>query len=182
MVGVEPVGEAPIGLYTKLRKTRTFEMDVMQKILILKLLNSGVARAFPGGRLAHPESQNEEENEKSLRKNKKKNYLNGGGEWGKWKLLPTRDCEAGYGPAFKPWIYTNGCLNQYHSISATWATTNTTIGYCFIQGVSIYKNMIIYKWIDHKIRWGCYMIPFISIGPYCCFCYKSLKIMANLVS
>ena len=23
---------------------------------------SGVARAFPGGRLAHPESQNEEEN------------------------------------------------------------------------------------------------------------------------
>ena len=33
---------------------------------------SGVARAFPGGRVAHLESQNEEENEKSLRKNKKK--------------------------------------------------------------------------------------------------------------
>ena len=32
---------------------------------------SGVARAFPGGRLAHPEDQNEEENEKILRKNKK---------------------------------------------------------------------------------------------------------------
>ena len=37
MVGVEPVEEAPveeapIGMYTKLRKTRTFEMDVMQKI------------------------------------------------------------------------------------------------------------------------------------------------------
>ena len=31
VVGVEPVDEAPIGLYTKLRKTRTFEMDVMQK-------------------------------------------------------------------------------------------------------------------------------------------------------
>ena len=31
VVGVEPVEEAPIGLYTKLRKTRTFEMDVMQK-------------------------------------------------------------------------------------------------------------------------------------------------------
>ena len=30
VVGVEPVGEAPIGLYTKLRKNRTFEMDVMQ--------------------------------------------------------------------------------------------------------------------------------------------------------
>ena len=26
-----PVEEAPIGLYTKLRKTRTFETDVMQK-------------------------------------------------------------------------------------------------------------------------------------------------------
>ena len=44
MVGVEPVGEAPvgetpIGLYTKLRKNRTFEMDVMQKILIGKLSN-----------------------------------------------------------------------------------------------------------------------------------------------
>ena len=32
---------------------------------------SGVARAFPGGRLAHPEGQNEEENENSLRKSKK---------------------------------------------------------------------------------------------------------------
>ena len=44
MVGVEPVGEAlvgeaPIELYTNLRKTRTFEMDVMQKILIGKLSN-----------------------------------------------------------------------------------------------------------------------------------------------
>ena len=39
MVGVEPVEEEPIGLYTKLRKTRTFEMDVKQKILIGKLSN-----------------------------------------------------------------------------------------------------------------------------------------------
>ena len=60
-------------------------------------MGSGVARAFPGGRLAQPEGQNEEENEKSLRKNKKK--------WSKFEekmrkveLLPTRDCEAGYGP------------------------------------------------------------------------------------
>ena len=34
-------------------------------------LNSGVARAFLGERVAHPEGQNEEENEKSLRKNKR---------------------------------------------------------------------------------------------------------------
>ena len=33
--------------------------------------SSGVARAFPGGRLAHPEGQNEEEISESLRKNKK---------------------------------------------------------------------------------------------------------------
>ena len=36
------------------------------------MLSSGIARAFPGGRLVHPEGQNEEENEKSWRKNKKK--------------------------------------------------------------------------------------------------------------
>ena len=59
---------------------------------------SGVARAFPGGRLAHPEGQNEEENNLSLRKNKKKLIK----IWGKLRkvgLLPTWDCEAGYGPA-----------------------------------------------------------------------------------
>ena len=37
--GGAPVEEAPIGLYTKLRKTRTFEMDVMQKLLIGKFSN-----------------------------------------------------------------------------------------------------------------------------------------------
>ena len=36
-------------------------------------LHRGVARAFPGGgRLAHPEDQNEEENENKLRKNERK--------------------------------------------------------------------------------------------------------------
>ena len=39
VVGVEPVEEAPIRLYTKLRKTRTFEMDVIQKLHIGKLSN-----------------------------------------------------------------------------------------------------------------------------------------------
>ena len=34
---------------------------------------SGVAGAFPGGRAAHPEDQDEEENEENLRKNEK-NY------------------------------------------------------------------------------------------------------------
>ena len=60
-------------------------------------LFSGVARVFRGGRVAHPESQNEEENEKSLRKNKKK-WSKFGGKMRKVELLPTRDCEAGYGP------------------------------------------------------------------------------------
>ena len=60
---------------------------------------SGVARAFPGGRVAHQESQNEEENEKSLRKNKKK-LSKFGEKIRKVELLPTRDCEAGYGPVY----------------------------------------------------------------------------------
>ena len=58
---------------------------------------SGVARAFPGGRLAHPEGQNEEENKLSLRKNKKI-CLKFEEKMRKVELLPTRDCEAGYGP------------------------------------------------------------------------------------
>ena len=44
MVGVEPVDAATvdaarIGLYTKSRKTRTFEVDVMQKLNTGKLSN-----------------------------------------------------------------------------------------------------------------------------------------------
>ena len=34
-------------------------------------INSAVARAFPGVRVAHPEDQNEEDNEENLRKNEK---------------------------------------------------------------------------------------------------------------
>ena len=34
-------------------------------------LSSGVAMAFPGGRVVHPEGQNEEENDKHLKKIKK---------------------------------------------------------------------------------------------------------------
>ena len=58
---------------------------------------SGVARAFPGGRLAHPEGQNEEENKWSLRTNKK-NWSKFEEKMRKVELLPTRDGEAGYGP------------------------------------------------------------------------------------
>ena len=60
--------------------------------------SSGVARAFPGGRLAHPEGQNEEENEKSLRKSKK-TLSKFEEKTRKVELLPIQDCEAGYGPA-----------------------------------------------------------------------------------
>ena len=34
--------------------------------------SSGIARAFPGGRIAHPEHQNEDKSKENLRKNKKK--------------------------------------------------------------------------------------------------------------
>ena len=44
---------------------------------------SDVARAFPGERVAHPERQNEEENEKKMRKKNKKNDLNFRKERGK---------------------------------------------------------------------------------------------------
>ena len=64
-------------------------------------MHSGVARASPCGRLAHPESQNEEENEKSLRKNKKK-WSKFGEKVRKVELLPIRDCEAGYSPVYAP--------------------------------------------------------------------------------
>ena len=59
---------------------------------------SGVARALPGRWVAHPESQNEEENEKSVRKSKKQ-WSKFGEKMRKVELLPTRDCEAGYSPA-----------------------------------------------------------------------------------
>ena len=58
---------------------------------------SDVARTFPGERVAHPRGQNEEENRKSLRKNKK--YRSKFEERMRIvKPLPTQDCEAGYGP------------------------------------------------------------------------------------
>ena len=62
------------------------------------LITSGVARAFPGGRLAHPEGQNEEENEKHLRKSKK-NWSKFEEKMRKVEFLPIRDCEADYSPA-----------------------------------------------------------------------------------
>ena len=62
---------------------------------------SGVARAFPGRRLAHPEGQNKEENENSLSKVRKLDP-NLRKKMRKVELLPTRDCEAGYGPDGAP--------------------------------------------------------------------------------
>ena len=50
---------------------------------------SGVARAFSGGRFANPEGQNEEENEQSMRKNKK-NWPRFEEKWGKWNSCPPR--------------------------------------------------------------------------------------------
>ena len=40
------------------------------RCITLMYSSSGIARTFPGELVAHPESQNEEENENSLRKNK----------------------------------------------------------------------------------------------------------------
>ena len=60
--------------------------------------HSGVARAFPGGWVAHPEGQNEDRNEEGLRKNLKQ-MMEILGKMRKVELLPTRDYEGGYAPA-----------------------------------------------------------------------------------
>ena len=60
------------------------------------MADSCETRAFPGGRVAHPESQNEDKNEESLRKNKK-NYENLR-KMRKVELLPTWNSDAGYIP------------------------------------------------------------------------------------
>ena len=57
-------------MYSSVVEFRTHDLNCESEPRVSPV--SGVARAFPGGRGAHPESQNEEENEKSLRKNKKK--------------------------------------------------------------------------------------------------------------
>ena len=49
---------------------------------------SGVARAFPGGRVAHPESQNEEENTVWGKIRKKWSNLGGGLKWEKLNSCP----------------------------------------------------------------------------------------------
>ena len=59
---------------------------------------SGVARAFPGGRVAHPEGQNEEENSKVWGEIRKQ-LLTFEEKLRKVEPLPTRECEAGYGLA-----------------------------------------------------------------------------------
>ena len=53
----------------------------------LSFLHSGIARAFQGGRLAHPEGQNEDKNVESLMKNKKK-WEKFEEIWGKWNFCP----------------------------------------------------------------------------------------------
>ena len=80
------------------RNVELFDKKVsIFKTIFDKTLTSGVARAFPGGRLPHPEGQYEEENEKKLRKSKK-NWSKFEEKMKKVELLPTWDSEAGYGP------------------------------------------------------------------------------------
>ena len=82
--------------------------DQFPTFFVLKC--SGIARAFPGGRLAHLEGQNEEENEWSLRKNKK-NCSKFEKKMRKVELSPTRDCDAGYGPCSNVNILINSLLS-----------------------------------------------------------------------
>ena len=81
---------------TKLWK-HTIPLTYNTKILIS---NSGIARAFPGGRLAHPDNRNEEENKENLKKNEK-NCQKMRKDWGNVLILPNREWKAGYGPDIK---------------------------------------------------------------------------------
>ena len=96
---------------------------------------SGVARAFPGGQLAHPEGKNVEENDQSLRKNIKKSIA----IWAKMRkveLLPTRDCEAGYGPGAKPH---DGVASESFVLiqRCVWAERIVLIDYCLHDSVTV---------------------------------------------
>ena len=63
------------------------------------LIFNCVARALPGGRAAHLEGQEEDENVESLRKNKN-NWRKFEEKWESWNSCPLLDCEAGYAPAY----------------------------------------------------------------------------------
>ena len=90
---------------------------------------SGVARPFPGGRLAHPEVQNEEENEEKLRKMMK--------NWGNVLILPTREWEAGYGPV---------CMPVYSLVySGVHTPPHTSVVYTIFAGGS--------KWELGGVKW-----------------------------
>ena len=91
---------------------------------ISALACSGVARAFPGGRVAHPEGQNEEENERSLRK-RKKNWSKFEETVRKVELLPTRDCEAGYSPASMYLVSIHHELRHEIELDHEWTSTAT---------------------------------------------------------
>ena len=72
------------------------KMLIPELITLLKvhgILYSGVAGAFPGGRLAHPKGQNEEENKQSLRKN-----------WSKFEESETL-AHPGLWGWLRPWVF-----------------------------------------------------------------------------
>ena len=76
-----------------------FYSHSLLEMCYLCILSSGVARAFPGGRLAHREGQIEVKKEEFVRKIKKE-MMEIWGNMRKVELFPTRYCEAGYAPDF----------------------------------------------------------------------------------
>ena len=66
---------------------------------IFLLQSNDVARAFPGGRAAHPEDLRKKV-KKEWGKNKR-TYRKIRKNWGNVLIMPTREWEAGYGPASK---------------------------------------------------------------------------------
>ena len=115
-------------------------------ILLTRLANlySGVARAFPGGRPAHPEPQIEEENGEKFRKDERKSRRMRK-NWGNVAFLPTWGWESDYAP--EPVHCTHdykkeytACLRKMTTKMVLWnyilnevpSFTFITIPHCFI--------------------------------------------------
>ena len=119
---------------------------------------STLARVFPCVRLAHPEDQNEEENEENLRKYER-NYRKKRKDWRSVLLLPTREWEAGYGPGptgkfWVPWTKMKNPIpkiNNSHETSLNVKCFCITVSYKLLSSFD-WKNLIKYIWqlLIHK--------------------------------
>ena len=115
------------------------------QILILRQWRS---QSLPGWASRPPGSQNEEENEKSLRKSKKIDQ-NLRGKMRKVELSPTHDCEVGYGPVWDNFLLKGKTPFVFGSAKPSTACisgTNQLLGFSAEYGI---KN-VSYNYVENK--------------------------------